>query len=160
MGVAVCICAFAYVTLSKEKPLFPGLSLISSWTLGLMVMLFLSGVSVGVSLSIGGLLDRFASVSTTSLGKISPAMALGTVAVVNFWAASVLYLLLGLSQKAFNFSTTRLVGAVAGIVCVAAVSAGWSSAKLEWVQVLAWGGNLAYVGAVCGWLVSDSLKRG
>ncbi len=126
-------------------------------------MLFINGVAAGVSLCLGGLLDRFSSVSTTSLGKISPAMALGTVAIVNFWAAALLYVLLGLSQKAFNFSTTRLVGAVAGIVCLAAIAAQWSwhgtRPGLDWFQVLAWGGNLAYIGAICGWLVSDSFKR-
>jgi tetratricopeptide (TPR) repeat protein len=156
-GVTICVCACVYITLSKEKPVFSGLSLISTWTLGLMVMLFISGVTAGVSLSRGGLLDRFNSVSTTSLGKISPAMALGSIAVVCFWAAAAIYTLLGVSQKAFNVSTTRLLVAVAAIVGLSALSARYSS-NLDGIQVLLWGGNLSYIGAMCGWMVSDSMK--
>jgi len=156
--VSVCVCACAYISLSKESPILPGIGLISSWTLGLMVMLFLSGVTAGVSLSIGGLVDRFNSVSTTSLGKISPAMALGTIAIVNFWAAAAIYAMLGVSQKSFNFSITRLVVAVMAIVGLSALSAEYSSSH-DGLQVLLWGGNLSYIGAMCGWMVSDSLKN-
>lgn len=157
-GGAVCVVSCAYVALSKEAPMAPHLGLISTWTLGLVVMLFLCGVAAGASFSMAGLLDRFSSVSTTSLGKLSPSMALGTVAIVNFWAAGILYALVGISQNAFNFSTSRLVGAVAAIVCLASLAAAISD-RLNPGQVLLWGGNLAYIGAICGWMVADSLGR-
>jgi curved DNA-binding protein CbpA len=157
-GVAFCLCASAYIAISKEAPILPGIGLINSWTLGLMVMLFLCGVAAGVSLCVGGLLDRFGAVSTNALGKVSPAMALGTIAVVNFWVAAGLYGLLGLSQKSYNYSTTRLVGAVAAIVALAA-AAGQLSWNRDGAQVLLWGGNLVYIGAICGWMVSDSVRN-
>jgi tetratricopeptide (TPR) repeat protein len=158
LGVGVCIVSFVYIALGREAPLMPGLGLVSSWTLGLIVMLFLCGVTTGVALSLGGKLDRFTSVSTTSTGRVAPAMALGTVAMVSFWAAAVLYAIIGLSQNAFNFSTSRLIGAVAGVVSLSTLAA-MISQQLNPMQVFLWGGNLTYVGAICGWMITDSFSR-
>jgi tetratricopeptide (TPR) repeat protein len=158
VGGAVCLVSLSYIALGKEAPLLPAISLISTWSLGLVVMLFLCGVTAGATLSISGRLDRFSSVSTTALGGISPAMALATIAIVNFWGAAALYAVLGLSQNAFNYSTSRLIGAVAMIVAVASLAA-VASDRLNPMQVLLWGGNLSYMGGICGWMVTDSLRR-
>lgn len=156
-GFALVAVACAYVALSREKPLMPTFGPISTWTLGLVVMLFLAGVSIGASLSLGRMLDRFEALALTATGRISPTLALGTIALINFWAAAGLYVLIGITQDSFNFSTSRIMGSVLGIVLTFAAAAGLSG-QVEPTQVLLWGGNLAYAGAICGWMATDSLR--
>jgi tetratricopeptide (TPR) repeat protein len=157
VGGTLVLLACIYIALSREPALFPNLGLVNTWTLGLLVMLFLSGVVVGVSLSVGRMLDRFSSVATTSVGGVSPAVALGSVALVSYWAAAALYVVLGLTQDAFNYSTSRVMAGVALVVVLAALAAGAGDSISAW-QVFLWGGNLAYLGGICGWMVTDSLR--
>jgi hypothetical protein len=158
LAVAICVCAFAYIALSAEKPMMPSLGLINTWTMGLFAMLLLCGITAGAALSGSGMVDRLNAVSTTSLGKISPAMVVGIVAIVNFWAAAALYVALGMIQNAFNYSTSRVVTAVAAITLMMALAAHFSSG-INGLQVLIWGGAPVYIGATCGWMVADALKR-
>jgi hypothetical protein len=164
VGVGVVLLACIYIALSQEPAVMPSLSLIDTWTLGLVVMTFLSGVVIGASLSIGRHLDRFQASVMTTLGKISPNLALATVAIVNFWVAAAIYVVLGLTQRGFNYTTSRLVGSVATATCLMTFAASFSHGSLGTVgidplQVLIWGGNLMYVGALAGWMVADSLRR-
>lgn len=160
IGVAVFLVLLGviYVAIGHEAALAPGISLVSTWTLGLVVMLFLAGVIVGASLSVANLVDSFSSVNMTALGKISPTLALGSIAIVSFWAATGLYVILGVGQNAFNYSTSRLITGVAGVVALMAIAASISPV-INPLQVILWGGNLVYVGAVSGWMVVDSLHR-
>lgn len=156
VGFGMVLLAGIYLALSKEAPLFSSVSQISSWTLGLLVMTFLSGVIIGSCLAIGDWLDRFNSTATR--GRIAPHVALATVAIVSFWVASVLYFILGSTQKSFNVSTSRLVGGVAaGVLILTACAA--ISPSLAPAQVLLWGGNVMYMGSLSGWFVSDSFRR-
>ncbi|MGV3618462.1 MAG: J domain-containing protein [Fimbriimonas sp.] len=156
-GGGIVLVAALYLALGNENPLLPSLAPVSTWTLGLFVMLFLSGVGIGASLAVGNLLDRFQSMTTTATGRLGPNVALGLVAVANFWAAALLYLLIGTFQKAFNFSTTRLILGVAGATLLLALGAG-RSPVLSAGQVALWGGNLVYVGALVGWMVADAFR--
>lgn len=157
VGGGVTLMAAIYLALSKENALLPALGPVSTWTLGAFVMMFLSGVAIGASLAVGNLLDRFQSLTTTATGRMGPTVALGLVAVANFWAAALLYLLLGMFQKAFNFSTTRIVAGVAGCTALLALGAGPSSV-LSSLQIALWGGNLVYIGALVGWMVADAFR--
>jgi hypothetical protein len=90
---------------------------------------------------------------------VSPVIALGTIAIVNFWAAAALYLLIGVAQNAFSQTVTRLMGLVAGTTLVMSISSAANGVhRLD--QVLLWGGNVVYFAAMCGWLVADSCRRG
>lgn len=155
----VAVIASLYLIVAKEKPAFKDLSIISTWTLGCFVMLFLTGVATGVSLSLGRMLDRFSAVSVTALGKVSPTVALATVAIVNFWAAVVLYLILGVTQQSFNYSASRLIGACVAGLLVLTMGASLSPA-IHPDQVFFWGGNVLYIGGISGWMVGDALRRG
>jgi curved DNA-binding protein CbpA len=155
---AIAMLACVYIAVSKEKPLFHDVAFLSTWTLGLIVMLFLTGVATGVSLSLGRMLDRFSAVSLTSIGGVSPTVALATIAIVNYWAALGLYVLLGLTQQSFNFSTTRLMAATAGGLMMLVMGASLSSV-LNPGQVALWGGNIIYLGGLSGWMVGDALRR-
>lgn len=156
VGFGLVAATMAYVMMSTEKPALPNLKLMSTWTLGLMLALFFSGVATGASLALANILDRFQSTTTTTIGKTSPNVALGFVAIVNFWVALLLYALIGLSQRSLNFSTSRIMGAVASITIAMSMVA--TVTLIHPGQVLVWGGNLVYVGSLCGWLVADSLR--
>lgn len=156
-GMLIVLAAGIYLVLSREQAVFAKLSLISTWTLGLPIMLFLSGIAVGASLAMGNLLDRFQSLATTATGRTGPAVTLAIVAVANFWGAAVLYMLLGVFQRAFNFSMTRLLAGTAVVTLMLALFTALGT-HIEPGQVIAWGGNLVYLGALAGWLVADSFR--
>jgi curved DNA-binding protein CbpA len=158
VGVMIAVVGAAYVALSSEPSIFPKGSPIGSWTVGLMVMLFLSGVSMGATLALGDLVDRFTSAAQTSSGRISPWVALLSVAIVNFWAATALYLIIGLLQKNIVLSVSRLLIAVIVVTVLLTVGAG-ATHTIDPYHVLVWGGNLAYIGSICGWMVADSFRE-
>jgi hypothetical protein len=79
--------------------------------------------------------------------------------VVNFWAAALLYAVVTVSQRGFTVSHLRFMIAIAVTTLIMAGAAAISIAKFDPLQVLLWGGNLAYLGGICGWMVADSFKR-
>lgn len=158
VAAIVAMISGIYIVLSHEGALFPHISIISTYTLGLFGSLFFCGIAIGSSLSIGGWLDRFESTTSNALGRRSPTVALGFVAIANFWLAGLLYLFIGLGQRAFNYSTSRVVGSVAALTLLMAACAAPSYAINAW-QVLIWGGNVAYLGAALGWMVADAFRR-
>ncbi len=158
IAVIIVFLSGIYLVLSREIPMLPEVQWVSTFTLGLVGVLFFAGVSAGSALSIGGWLDRYESTTTNALGRKSPAAVLGIVALVNFWAATLLYLFIGLGQRSFNYSTSRVVGSVAAITLLFAGCA-FASYALNAVQVLAWGGNVVYLGSIVGWMVADAFRR-
>ncbi len=156
-GFGMVLLACVYVALHREPPVLPQISLVSTWTLGLLVMLFLSGVAVGAGFSIGRIVDRFDAHAGHSATRLAPAVALLFVAVVNYWAALALFVLTALFQRALDYSASRLLVGVTGTVALMGLAAA-ASGHLDPVETVLWGGNLAYLGALCGWMVSDSLR--
>ena len=158
MGAIITLICGYYLIPAREAPLLPNVAPISSFTFGLLVMALFAGLSIGVSLGIGGLLDRFSSTAFDSVGRMSPALALGLVSAVNFWAAAALYVVLGMSQQSFQYSASRLVTAVAMATVIFGICA-ISSPSLNPIQTVLWGGNLIYLSALAGWMVSDAFRR-
>lgn len=159
VGVFLITLMAAYVVLAKrELPLFPEISLISEWTSSLLVMLLLGGVTAGASLSASGLLARFDASRGSAVIKAPPSFVLAAISVVSFWASVVLYVGLGMSQHSFNPSLSRLLASVVAVVGVLSLAA-LSRSDVAALQTLAWGGNLAYIGAAFGWFVADLFRR-
>ena len=79
------------------------------------------------------------------------------LAIVSFWVAAAVYVATGLSRKAFNYSTSRAVSATAAAVLMLSMAASFSA--INPVQVLVWGGNVTYLGTLCGWLVADAFRQ-
>jgi tetratricopeptide (TPR) repeat protein len=146
-----------YISVAREAPLAERIGFISSWTAGLVVMLFINGVILGAALSISQSVDRWESVVRGSSGKLSPAAALGLVAVVSYWASALLYVFVGLMQRSFTYSMSRLVTAV-GVLSLSYAAMAALSPTLMWHQTLLWGGNLLYLGALAGWAVADAFR--
>jgi ribosomal protein S21 len=160
VGALLLVSTSLYVWVASEPAIAPAISMISTWTIGLVVMLFLAGVSIGAVMCSGNFLDRFSVSSTNSLGRVSsPILALTSVAVVNFWAAVALYAGISVAQRSFNVSHLRFVGGIAGVVVMLAIACAGSNTHYLPMQTLLWGGNIAYLGGLCGWMIADSFKR-
>lgn len=158
MSWGLVLCCLAYVALSRERPMAPRLELIGTWTLGLFMMLFVSGAILGAAASLAGYLDRFHSTTTNALGGVSPAFYLGIMAMVNYWAAAGLYILTSLVNGSSSLSVSRVVASVGGVTFFATVASGLSG-HIEPTQTLLWGGNVAYIGTIVGWMIADSLAN-
>ncbi len=154
LGV-IGILAAVFLVLSPEKPALHGLGPIASWTVGVVAMLFLTGVAAGACLAVGGGLDRL---DAYAAGRLAPTVALGLVSIVSFPAAALLYVLLGAVQRGFSLSTTRLMSGVGVMVGFLAAGAALAGSGISPVSILLWGGNLAYLGALCGWAVADGVR--
>lgn len=146
-----------YVVLAQELPALPMVAPISTWTISLISMLALSGVVLGACLSASNALGRFSVANGSTIAKVPPGVALMFIALFNFWAAILLYLLIGVTQKAMNSSITKLASACA-VTVVLFSCAGLLKSPNTALQTLAWGGNLVYLGGILGWLAADSLK--
>jgi len=157
VGAAIVLLGCFYLALSRELPFVREFPPISTWTLGLVVVLLLGGVAIGASMASGGLLERLQTLTTATIGRPSPTMTLGMIAIVNFWAAAAFFGLVGLSQKSFNLTTTRLVLSAGAATVLLAASAA-AGGTMDGIQVLLWGGNLVYLGSLVGWTVADSFR--
>ena len=146
-----------YVVIGRETPLLPMLDVVSTWTFGLVVTLFLAGVAMGVGLGVSKLLDRFSGFAVTTSGRIGPVLALAGVSIFCYWAAALLYVVLGFSQRAFSFSVSRFMFGVGMVTSLFALSATFSP-TISTAQVFLWGGNIVYVGCLLGWLVADAFR--
>ncbi|MEZ5162931.1 MAG: hypothetical protein R2688_04090 [Fimbriimonadaceae bacterium] len=72
-------------------------------------MLALAGVALGGCLSASGALDRIHASLGSATSKISPGVLLAMIAVFEFLALALgLYVLVGMSQGAFQRSVSRL----------------------------------------------------
>lgn len=155
VGSGITLVTAAAVVLVNDKPTMG--RPVESWTLTLVVMLFIAGVAMGACLTLGRFLDRFWVSQGSAVGRVPPTLLLGVVALVNFWAAVALYIGVGAAQNAFQASTSRIlvaVGIVTFLMTGAAVMAG-----IKPGETLLWGGNLVYLGALCGWMVADGFRR-
>lgn len=158
MAWGIVLCCLGYVAVSNENPMFPNTQLLDTWTPGLVVMLFVSGAATGAGMMLAGLLDRFQSTATNAFGAVTPAFHLGLLAMVNYWAAAGLYILTSLVNRASSLSVSRVVASTGGVVVLAVFAAGLSG-RIEAMQVLLWGGNVAYLGTVVGWMIADALTE-
>ena len=157
--IAACVVALMaiYVAVGQESPMFPRLDVISTWTFGLLLCLFLGGVALGVGLGVSRLLDRFSASAVNAMGRIGQVLALAGVAMVSYWVAAALYVALGFSQRAFSFTLSRFMFGVGAATSVFALAAAFSG-HLSSAQVFLWGGNVIYIGALFGWMVADAFK--
>lgn len=154
---SVTAVAAAYVAMSNEPPVMPFVGLLSTWTLGLIAMLLISGVTIGACLSFAGYLDSFTGTLGSAASRIPPSFLLGGVAMIQFWVAALLYFMISSTQDSFNLSTNRALG-LAGVGVLVMTLASAMSTNISWFQTLMWGGNILYSGLLAGWMFADSMR--
>ncbi len=156
VAIGVALVSTVYIFVSREMPFAPGIGPISTWTVGLVVMVIIAGIALGAGLVMAGELEPFGMNRGGDVTRVPPAVLIGLVAMVNFWAAILLYAAIGAVQKSLNTSVSRAL-ASAGGVCLLFTFASFASHRIDGWQTLIWSGNLAYAGVVFGWLVADGV---
>jgi curved DNA-binding protein CbpA len=145
--------------------LFPGepivafqtaLPMISQWSANLILMLLLNGLLAGVMLSASGWVAPLEDSLPWRMQKkgVSAGLVLVLFCALCFPVAALIYSLLGMLQQAFNYSISRAFAAT-GIL-----AAGFALFyPHDLVQTLALGGNLIFVGLICGWVLADAFRN-
>jgi peptidoglycan/LPS O-acetylase OafA/YrhL len=104
-------------------------------------------------------LETFTSTHQGGAARLSPSAILAALALLNFWLAAIVFAVIGLTQNAINRSVARAIGCAAVLVLVFTIVCAAGSSGIRETQVLLWGGNLVYLGTLCGWMMSDSFRR-
>ncbi len=154
-GAILVLCCVVYVTISAERPMFVNVPFLSTWTIGLVSMLFFAGIAVGSALSIGHFLDTF---ETTTIGRAGQIWLITALAMISFWLGGLVYVGFGLAQKAFSVSLTRMLAGVAATLILMTIGALFSR-TLAVSQVFLFGGNVVFLGTITGWIGADLLRR-
>lgn len=154
--VFVVVCGCSYVALARELPFLTIVPLINTWTLGLIGMLALSGLTAGAAMRTMRVLDPYAHVHGSAVARMSPAVSLAALSAINFWIATIAFSVLAIKNDTMHRSLARLIGAVALMTVTYALASGIST-HISAVQTLLWGGNLIYMAALLGWAVADAL---
>lgn len=156
VGAFLIILMAVYTVFAKERPL--GVPLASLLTLGNLTMLTLSGVVTGSCLVLSESLDSFQFATGSTVSKVTPITVMGLLGFALFWLATLAYFIYGQSQQAFNRSLSLFTASIVGCTLVFVLAA-WSKSGELAAQVLLAGPNFVYMGALLGWLVTDSLGR-
>ncbi len=157
-GVAVLSgLMMSYVAIAREQPMSSGPQFIQTWTVGLIVMMFVNGVAIGATMSLTTIFDRWETIARGSTGRLSTASVLSVVGLLNFWLAGFLYVLFGLAQRSFTYSMSRAFFVVAVLTASYSVMSALSP-FISWDQTALWGGNILLLGTICGWAVADAFR--
>lgn len=146
-----------YLMVAREAPLGTGLMMISTWTQGLMGLMFITGAGVGVALSLTHSVDTFQSVVRGSSGRPSLGLFWIILGFIAFWVATFVYFVAGVLRNSFSYSVSRAFGITAGLALSFTVAAYISPTILP-MQTLLWSGNLLLFAVVCGWVVADCFR--
>lgn len=157
VGLFLIIVMWAYTIILKE-PTLTSIPLLSKWTVGLIVMLALSGVTMGAVFSASDVIERFQASQKSALTKRSPAMTLGMISVLCFWLATALYVMVGAMQQSFSASLSRVIGGVAVLTIFFSLGM-WKNGNDAALQTLVFAGNVIYAGTILGWTAADSLRK-
>lgn len=152
----LCVVLACYVAIAPEPAL--GLRLVPRWTLGMIVSSLVSGLSMGIGLSLSGLLDNFKTATGATVTRFSPATFVALISVASFWIGAGYYFVLGQTQGAFNRSVSCVIGASIAIV-VALSLAGLAKGPDFALQNFLWAGNLVYLSCCLGWCLTDGFKN-
>lgn len=158
LGLVGIVAGICYTAVAKEAPIASEFGPISTWTLGQIVTMIVSGVAMGASLSTSDLLDHFDLGGGVAGYRIHPGFMVAFVSLINFWLALGIYFLVGMTQKSFHVSVTRLVG----IVAMGVLGFGFARFGLGWEavwQTTMWAGSILYLAGLIGWYVADGLRQ-
>lgn len=153
---ALTSCCGFYIALDKELPLIREPKVLSTWTLGVIIMLFLSGLAMGAGLSVGGHLEPIYGATKNARFRTPVPIILGLVSLLNFWLATLGYALISGLRGSLNNSVAKMVAGVAAATLAVGCGASLNE-RLDALQVLLWGGNVAYFGGLLGWISAERL---
>jgi tetratricopeptide (TPR) repeat protein len=131
------------------------LPLVSQWNSTIWSILGLSGLLLGATMTITGVIRRLEDeLVFRGSGRFLPmGVVMMVLAAINFYIAAIVYAVVSLLQDSFTSSMGRVLGVIIGIVVI--LSLVYSQGTL---QVLLWGGNVVFLAFLLGWFVGDVFR--
>lgn len=148
--------AGAYSAFADMEPLRPDIPWLDTLTLGQIVMFLIVGLATGGCCAAAGVLERWTfQTATLSVQRVS-VWVYGLVSLLSFWLSAIGYLVIG-AIRGRNRSLNWLFGMV--IFCLILLGAILFVSGLRVsIQVVMWGGNIAFPASVLGWFLIDRIR--
>ncbi len=134
---------------------------ISTWSVNLIVSMFIIGALAGIILSLINKINPmdeelfFQGVKTP--GRIPSSYPIGLLLLIfnifSFYLAAIIYIVVGLTQDSISKSVFTVFTTV--FVCSIICEIAYTPSSL---QVIAYGGNVIFPGALCGWMLGDVFR--
>lgn len=162
IGYGLTFLLILYAALFPGRPLRDApvvLAPISSWSVTLITVMALIGLVLGVTLAATAAIRRIDDElvlpgARASGGAFLPiGLVLIVVSVLSFYAAALLYTILGFLQESFTPSMARVFGAVIAVVLL--LTAVYDPGRS---QVFFFGGNVVFLALLIGWALGDFFR--
>lgn len=166
MGCSLGVFMFVMLAMSAENPiqwLRMNLPMVGTWSTSLVVTLLITGALAGFLLSVNEAIEpldqELVFQGVTRMGAKRANYPVGLVLMLfnlfSFYAAVVMYTVIGLVQDSLSKSVYKSFVAAFALVLLASLLYSPGSG-----QVLAFGGNVAFAGVLFGWGVGDMFRPG
>ena len=161
-GLTFLLIFYVYVnpgTPFHDAPTF--LAPISSWSVPLVVVMAMAGGMLGFTMAATAAIrridDELILPGTRASGNafLPLGLILIVVSVLSFYAAALLYTIIGLLQESLTPSMMRIFGAVMSVVLL--LTAIYAPGR---GQVLLFGGNVIFLSLLLGWALGDFFRPG
>lgn len=158
--IGVILIAMSLILSPMCAAVFPGAKLgagfpwVSQVSLSSVVSLVVGGLILGLGLGLGKFLNKFSTTVVTVVGKLDMVLMIFPVVLVNFWAGLLVYFWLGAVKGSIGRSGARLLGS-SGLLLFATTLGCVFAYRQGTDQMLMWLGNLAYMGCLVGWALSE-----
>lgn len=157
IGIFAVFLMFLYVANSQEPPAFENLPIISQFTVGLVAMLAMAGITIGSVLAMANAVEGI-DAGRVSSSALPPVFAIGIFTLVNFWFAALVFVVLSSFYKIANPSLSRFLASCVGVTLAFSGAAYIQSSQLA-LQVLLWGGAFIVWGGIVGWMATNSFRN-
>ncbi len=158
LSFLVVLVSFSYIVLSKEKPLFPEVYPISTWSFGFMGMCYITGLTLGATCYV---LKKIPTLSTLEHSLMAnrkwPMWIVFLVSSIFFWLGYVYLLLLARRNKVILSGLLQAFHFLLMSIFILTF-ASWLSFKISYVETLLWSGNILVLGLLSGWIGAEAYK--
>ena len=166
MGWSIAAFLLVFLSLTTHQPiqwLVEHLPVVKSWSTTLLSVMLIDGVLIGFLLSVNETIqpldDELVFQSVKAVGARHSSIPIGLILVVlnlfSFYLACGVYLLVSIVQESMSKSVVKAM--VATFVLVGLASIIYQPGRLE---VLIWGGNVAFPALLFGWAIGDMFRPG
>lgn len=157
VGVFAIFLMFLYVSNSQEPAAFSSVPIISQFSIGLVAMLAMAGITIGAVLVMANAVEGI-DAGRVSTSALPPVFAIGLFSIVNFWFAVLVFAAISSYYKIANPSLSRFLTAAASTTLAFSGAAYIQSAELAF-QTLLWGGAFITWGGIIGWMATSSFRN-
>jgi len=161
IGYGLAFLLILWLAVSEHRPISNApayLAPIATWSVPLLSVMGLSGIILGFTMAATSAVRHIGDeLILAGGGGRGPSIPLGLVLIVlsfvSFYAAALLYALIGILQESLTPSMLRVFGVVTGVVLL--LTAVYEPGR---VSVLLHGGNIVFLALVIGWFLGDFFR--